>query len=99
MLKVLARKPNVVSAQEILAEIQKLPPEDRQRLLNALLPELRDQAEARQLTSEEEVDRILLAEGTISKIPALLADDEEETYEPIDVPGRPLSETIIEERR
>lgn len=99
MLKVLARKPNVVSAQEILAEIQKLPPEDRQRLLNALLPELRDQAEARQLTSEEEVDRILLAEGTISKIPALLPDDEEETYEPIDVPGKPLSETIIEERR
>lgn len=99
MLKVLARKPNVVSAQEILAEIQKLPPEDRQRLLNALLPELRDQAEARQLTSEEEVERILLAEGTISEIPALLPDDEEETYEPIDVPGRPLSETIIEERR
>ncbi|HLG16062.1 MAG TPA: hypothetical protein VJH03_16385 [Blastocatellia bacterium] len=88
-----------MSAQEILAEIQKLPPEDRQRLLKALLPELRDQAEARQLTSEEEVDRILLAEGTISKIPARLPDDEEETYEPIDVPGKPLSETIIEERR
>ncbi len=99
MLKVLARNPNVVSAQEILAEIQKLAPEDRQRLLKALLPELRDQAEARQLTSEEEVERILLAEGTISKIPALLADDEEETYEPIDVPGKLLSETIIEEQR
>ncbi len=51
------------------------------------------------MTSEEEVERILLAEGTINEIPARLPDYEEETYEPIDVPGKPLSETIIEERR
>jgi hypothetical protein len=88
-----------VSAQEILAEIQKLPPEERQRLLKALAPEIGGHVEGRQLTSEEEVERILLTEGIISEIPARLPDDEEETYQPIDVPGKPLSETIIEERR
>lgn len=88
-----------MSAQEILAEIHKLPLEERQRLLKALAPETRQQVEAWQLTSEEEVERILLTEGIVSEIPPRLPDDEEETYEPIDVPGKPLSETIIEERR
>lgn len=88
-----------MSAQEILAEIQKLPPEERRRLLKALAPKIGEHVEGRQLTSEEEVERILLTEGIISEIPARLPDDEEETYQPIDVPGKPLSETIIEERR
>ena len=88
-----------MSAQEILAEIQKLAPEERQRLLKALAPEIAEQSEGRQLTPEDEVERILLAEGIVSEIPARLPDDEEETYEPIEVPGKPLSETIIEERR
>jgi hypothetical protein len=88
-----------VSAQEYLPKYRSCRQKIDSAYLTRCCPELRDQAEARQLTSEEEVDRILLAEGTISKIPALLPDDEEETYEPIDVPGKPLSETIIEERR
>jgi hypothetical protein len=88
-----------MSPQEILAEIQKLSPEERKRLLKALAPEIGEHIESRQLTSEEEVERILLTEGIISEIPARLPDDEEEIYEPIEVPGKPLSETIIEERR
>ena len=88
-----------MSAQEILAEIQKLPPEERQRLMKALAPEIGERSEGRHLTTEDEVERILLAEGIVSEIPARLRDDDEETYEPIEVPGQPLSETIIEERR
>ena len=88
-----------MSAQEILAEILKLPPEERQRLLKALAPEIAQHVEGRKLTSEEEVERILLNEGIVSKIPPRLPDDEEESYEPIEVPGQPLSETIIEDRR
>ena len=88
-----------MSAQEILAEIQKLTPEERQRLLKALALEIGEHVEAPHLTSEEEVERILLNEGIISEIPSRAPDDEEETYQPIDVPGKPLSETIIEERR
>ena len=88
-----------MSAQEILAEIEKLTPEERQLLLKALAPEIDEPSESRHLTPEEEVERILVAEGIVSEIPARLPDDEEETYEPIEVPGKPLSETIIEERR
>ncbi len=85
-----------MSAQEILAEIQKLPLEERQRLLKSLAAE---EAQPQQVTSEDEVERILLAQGVISNIPTRLLDDEEETYEPIEVTGKPLSEAIIEERR
>ena len=88
-----------MSAQEILAEIEKLTPEERQLLLKALAPEIGEPSESRHLIPEEEVERILVAEGIVSEIPACLPDDEEETYEPIEVPGKTLSETIIEERR
>ena len=48
--------------------------------------------------NEDEVERLLLAEGITSEIPERLSDDEEESYEPIDVSGRPLSEMILEDR-
>ena len=99
MIRIRLGTETIVSAQEILAEIQKLPPEERQRLLEALALELSEHLEGPKLTSEEEVERILLSEGIVSEIPARALDDEEDTYEPIDVPGKPLSETIIEERR
>ena len=89
----------LVSAQEILAQIQKLPPEERQLLLKALALEILLLSESLHLNPEEEVERILVAEGIVSEIPARLPDDEEETYEPIEVPGNSLSQTIIEERR
>jgi len=37
--------------------------------------------------------------GIIGGIPPRLPDEDEESYEPIEVPGLPLSETVIEERR
>ena len=104
-----------MSSQELLAEIQKLPPEERRRLLEALtpgvartMPEVGGQRsevgsqlepEPRVPISEDEVERILLAEGIIGGIPPRLPDEDEESYEPIEVAGIPLSETIIEERR
>ena len=88
-----------MSAQEILAEIKKLPLEERRRLLKSLASETAEESQPEQMTREDEVERILLAEGVISHIPTRLVDDEEDTYEPIEVPGKPLSETIIEERR
>ena len=88
-----------MSAQEILAEIQKLSPEERQLLLKALGLEIGEHVEGKQLTSEEEVERILLAEGIITEIPVRAPDEEEGAYQPIEVQGKPLSETIVEERR
>ena len=87
-----------MSAQELLTEIQKLPPAEQQRLLDALKRDVKMKSEQRPIT-EDEVEQILLAKGIISEIPPRVPDDEEETFEPIEVPGKPLSETIIEERR
>ena len=89
-----------MSAQELLAEIRKLPPEEQRRLRDALASEADGQEpRSQQPISEDEVEQILLAKGIISEIPKRVIDDEEESYEPIEVPGKPLSETIIEERR
>ena len=87
-----------MSAQELLAEIQKLPPAEQRRLLEVLKQDAMTKSELRPITVDE-VEQILLAKGIISEIPPL-ADytDEDENFEPIEVPGKPLSETIIEER-
>ena len=87
-----------MSTQELLAEIQKLPPAEQRRLLEVLKQDSMTKSELRPIT-EDEVEEILLAKGIISEIPPRVPDDEEETFEPIEVPGKPLSETIIEERR
>ncbi|PYS36630.1 MAG: hypothetical protein DMF75_00340 [Acidobacteria bacterium] len=87
-----------MSAQELLTEIQKLPPAEQQCLLEALKRDVKMKSERRPIT-EDEVEEILLANGIISEIPPRVPDDEEETFEPIEVPGKPLSESIIEERR
>lgn len=89
-----------MSAQELLAEIQKLPPEERRRLLEALARDDSQGTTRSQPITEDEIEQILLAKGIISEIPRLAEyTDEDEDFDPIEVPGKPLSETIIEERR
>jgi hypothetical protein len=89
-----------MSAQELLAEIQKLPLEEQRRLLEALASNVERQTDTAQPVSEDEVQRILLEKGIIGSIPDPSGyTDEDEDFEPIEVEGKPLSETIIEERR
>ncbi|MGZ8845383.1 MAG: hypothetical protein ACXW3C_02870 [Pyrinomonadaceae bacterium] len=89
-----------MSTQELLAEIQKLPREERHQLLDALTGDVGTGAQTDQPMSEDEVERILFARGIIGEIPDPSAyTDEDEDFEPIEVLGPPLSETIIEERR
>ena len=68
-------------------------------LLDALAHGAGQEPKSQESLSEDEVEQILLAKGIISEIPERLIDDEEECYEPIEVPGKPLSETIMEERQ
>lgn len=42
--------------------------------------------------------REMLAEGMISQIPVGITD-EEDNFEPLEFEGKPISETILEERR
>jgi hypothetical protein len=64
-----------------------------------------EQAELRKLLEKlllDELDRRLLARGVISRIPPppTEADIERwESWKPIKIEGKPLSETIIEDRR
>ena len=89
-----------MSTQELLAEIKKLPPAEQQRLLEAIQESGGEPMARRQPISEDELERVLLAKGIISSIPDRAAyTDEDEDFEPIEVEGKPLSETIIEERR
>ena len=87
-----------MSAQEIVAEIEKMTAEERQLLVEALAAEIGGLSKSRHLTPEE-LERILVAEGIVSEIPARVPDDDAEAYEPLEAPGKPLSEAIIEERR
>ena len=87
-----------MSAQELFSEIQKLPIVEQRHLFQKLARSLRE--EPRESNSEDEVQRILFEKGIIGNIPDSSAyTDEDEDFEPIEVVGEPLSETIIEERQ
>ncbi len=45
----------------------------------------------------DELLREMLAEGMISRIPEGISDDEDD-FEPIKIKGKPMSETILEDR-
>lgn len=85
--------------QEIIREIRRLPLIEQKRIYESLSQTLSLDKKSESELLEDEVERRLLAKGIISQIPPRLPDDEEETFEPIKVSGKPLSETIIEERR
>lgn len=90
-----------MSKQELLAEIQKLPIEEQRQILEALTHDTSEGAgKAVGPMSEAEFERMLLEKGIITDIPAdINVEEEEDDFEPIPVKGKPVSETIIEERR
>lgn len=87
-----------MSMDELLIEIQKLPLEEQRKLLAELSHNLAEVSEEAPGMSDEEFEQMLLAKGIISEIPKGF-DGEEEYFEPIEVRGKPLSETVIEEKR
>ncbi len=78
----------MMTPQEIIKQIRLLPKEQRDEVIKNVKQEL----------SEDEVEQILYEKGIISK-PSNLDYYEEEDFEPVEIVGKPLSETIIEERR
>jgi len=94
-----------MSATDVLTEIRKLSLEEAREVAEQLANYLReregaalasDETEAR----EDEFERQLLTKGVISHIPTRDETDEEfDKFEPIEVAGEPLSETIVRERR
>ena len=94
-----------MSATDVLSEIRKLSLDEAREVAERLDKYLREQertalaaedTEAR----EDEFERKLLAKGIVSHIPTRDDTDEEfDKFDPIEVSGEPLSETIIRERR
>ena len=94
-----------MTANDVLTEIRKLNLAEARDVAERLANYLREQESAALVAEEteareDEFERQLLAKGLIDNIPTRDKTDEEfDKFEPIDVEGEPLSETIIRERR
>ncbi len=87
-----------MNTTEILSEINRLPVIEKQILFQQLSKDITESSLSEEERREQEFERMLLAKGVISQIPPRWNDDEEDSFEPVKISGRPLSETIIEDR-
>lgn len=86
------------TTQEIVNTVRNLPPKNQRELLEILQNEVTGTKDAP--ISEDEIQRILFERGVISTIPRLCDyEDADDDFEPVEISGKPLSETVIEERR
>jgi hypothetical protein len=89
----------IMSNQKLLEEIQNLPVVEQREILEVLSRNVGHRsASTAQPMPEAQFEQMLLEKAIIDEIPSAI-NDEEEPFEPVVVQGKPLSETIIEERR
>ena len=87
----------MMTTQEIVKTVQELPFEKRREVLEVLQNEINSSKQSP--PSEEEVQRILFERGVIVNIPNIFDyTDADDDFEPIEINGQPLSETVIKER-
>ena len=83
--------------EKVIEEVKTLPPDDLRKvktLIDSLL-----QAPSAEMSPESQLDQLLLQAGVISEIPPPITDfTPYENRRPIEVKGKPISETIIEDR-
>jgi hypothetical protein len=85
---------------KLLQEIRLLPPDDQERLRQALDEEAAPSGEREELSAEEEFKRRLVRAGLLKTIKSPVTDlTSYQDRKPFEIQGGPLSETIIEERR
>lgn len=83
--------------KEIISTIKTFPVSVQEEIVKTLQKDLEKKPLSENLT-EDEIEHILLSKGVISEIPKRINDAEEETFDPIEVEGKPLSSTILEDR-
>lgn len=81
--------------ERLIQEARALPPAELRKLIETLSRDVQPQP----TISEEEFQAHLLEAGIISDLPKPLSARQPSGFQPIVVQGKPLSETIIEERR
>lgn len=83
------------NVERVLDQIRALTAEEQQEVRAALNPIVA----ATSLMTEDEFEQHLLAKGVISSIPSRnLGSADYSKRRPVEVKGKPVSETIIEER-
>lgn len=97
-----------MSVEEIVNAVRALPPEEQaelRRRLDALTAQhdetetLTDQRLQTSIDLDQRVQRVLFEAGLLSEIKPPITDPKPYRREPIKIVGKPLSETVIEERR
>lgn len=83
-----------MTPQEIVKQVQMLPPQIQREVLETLTRAVKPS----EPPTEAEIAQMLLAEGVISEIPEGWDQSDGENFEPIEIKGKPLSETILEDR-
>ncbi len=86
-----------MTTTEILSEIYRLPVNEQQELKEKLLKETDSNGQTKPQISEREFLQQLFDEGFISHIPEEITDEEDD-FEPLEIEGEPISETIIRDR-
>jgi hypothetical protein len=74
-----------------------LPLVERRKIKKTLLEDTESTKKSKPQMSEDEFLQMLLAEGIISEIPEGITDEEDD-FEPFEIEGEPISETIIKDR-
>jgi len=83
----------MMTMTEILDEIYKLPVDEQANIKQNLL----EKSEPSKAVSKQELWQKLFEEGVITHVPSGIIDEDD--FEPIEITGEPISETIIRERR
>jgi hypothetical protein len=88
------------SLERVIEEVKALTPAEQQKVRELIDSLLETPAEALEaLSLEDLLEQRLLERGVISEIPKRLRDPEQyRDFKPVKVKGKPLSETIIEDR-
>ncbi len=95
-----------MTTTEIVEAIYELPAGEWETIKEAIdngsrssVPKPKPNYEPKTQMSEDEVNKILFAEGIIGNIPDLSQwTEEDEDWEPFEITGKPTSEIIIEDR-
>jgi len=85
----------MMTPQEIIREVQMLPAKAQREIINTLSQNVERSDES---PTEEEIAQLMLKSGAISEIPPDWNKPEMDDFEPIEIKGKPLSETILEDR-
>lgn len=87
----------MMTTAEILTEIYQLPVNQQNDLRKKILDDSESNGQTKSQITQDEFDRLLLSDGFLANLP--VESVEEEDFIPVEFTGKPISETIIEERR